>query len=54
MPSGVVRFCVSRSAVKKLFGSRRSSVSKGIDEVLDKYSERGGEDVLKELLKERR
>jgi len=54
MPSGVVRLRLSKDAVKKLFGSRRSSVSKGIDEVLDKYSERVEEDVLREFLKERR
>jgi len=54
MSSGVVKLRVSRNAVKKLFGSKRVSVSKGIDEVLDKYSERVEEDVLEEFLKERR
>ena len=54
MPSGVVRLRLSKDAVKKLFGSRRNSVSKGIDEVLDRYSERVEEDVLREFLKERR
>ncbi len=55
MSSGVVRLRVSRDAVKKLFvGSKRISVSRGIDEVLDKYSEKVREDVLEEFLKERR
>ncbi len=54
MSNGVVRLRLSRDAVKKLFGSKRISVSKGIDEVLGKYSEKVEEDVLEELLKERR
>ncbi len=54
MPSGVVRLRLSKDAVKKLFGSKRISVSKGISEVLDKYSEKVEEDVLEEFLKERR
>ncbi len=54
MPSGAVRLRISRNAVKKLFGSKRMSVSKGIDEVLNKYSERVYKDVLEEFLKERR
>jgi len=54
MPSGVVKLRLSRDAVKKLFGSRRISVSKGISEVLDKYSEKVDEDVLEKFLKERR
>ena len=54
MPSGVVRLRLSRDAVEKLFGSRRISVSKGISEVLDKYSEKVEEDVLEKFLKERR
>ncbi len=54
MPSSVVRLRLSRDAVKKLFGSRGISVSKGISEVLDKYSEKVEEDVLEKFLKERR
>ncbi len=54
MSGGVVRLRVSRGALKKLFGSRGVSVSKGIDKVLDKYAERVEEDVLAEFLKERR
>ena len=49
-----MRLRLSKDAVKKLFGSRRISVSKGISEVLDKYSEYVEEDVLEEFLKERR
>ncbi len=54
MPNSVIKLRLSRNAIEKLFGSKRVSVSKGIDEVLDKYSERVGEDVLEEFLKERR
>ena len=43
-----------QEAVKKLFSSRRASVSKGLEEVLDQYSERVDEDVLEELLRGRR
>ncbi len=49
-----MRFRISRNAVRRLFGSKRISVSKGIDKVLEKYSEKIGEDVLEEFLKERR
>ena len=51
---GVVRFRLSRNAVKKLFGSGKTSVSKGLEEVLNQYSERVKEDVLEEFLSERR
>lgn len=49
-----MRLRLSKDAVKKLFGSRRISVSRGISEVLDKYSEKVEEDVLEKFLKERR
>ncbi len=54
MPGGVVRFRISRNAVEKLFGSKKASISRGIDEVLEKYSEIVKKDVLEEFLKERR
>ncbi len=54
MSNDVVRLRMSRNAMKRLFGLRGGSVSRGIDEVLDKYSERVEEDVLEEFLKERR
>ncbi len=54
MPSSVIRLRLSKKAVKKLFGSRSIGVSKGISEVLDKYSEKVEEDVLEKFLKERR
>jgi len=54
MTSGVVRLRLSKDAVKKLFGSKKISVSMGISEVLDKYSEKVEEDVLEEFLEERR
>jgi len=50
----VVKLRISRSVIKELLSSRRISLSKGIDEVLDKYSERVEEDVLEEFLRERR
>ncbi len=54
MSGGAVRLRISRNAVEKLFGSKRTSVSKGIDKVLERYSENVKEDVLEEFLKERR
>lgn len=51
---GVVRLRLSRNAVKKLFGSGRASISKGLEDVLDRYSESVEEDVLEEFLRERR
>ncbi len=53
MPSDVIRPRLSKDAVEKLFGFKRISVSKGISEVLDNYSEKVGR-VLKEFLKEGR
>jgi len=54
MPSGAIRLHLSKDAMKKLFNSKKVSVSKGIDEVLDKYSEKVEEDVLMGFIKERR
>ena len=54
MPSGVVRLRISKGAVRELFGSKGFSVSRDIDKILDKYSEKVKEDVLAEFLKERR
>ena len=54
MSSGAVRLHLSKDAMKKLFNSKKVSVSKGIDEVLDKYSEKVEEDVLIGFIKERR
>lgn len=51
---GVVRLRLSKNAVRILFGSGRGSVSRGLEDVLDHYSERVEEDVLKEFLRERR
>jgi len=52
--SGVVRLRLSRNAVKKLFSSGKASISKGLKDVLERYSEKAEEDVLEEFLKERR
>jgi len=54
MSGGVVKFRISKNAVEKLFGSKRTCVSKGIDKVLEEYSEKVEKDVLEEFLKERR
>ncbi len=50
----VVRLRLSRSAVKRLFGSGKASISKGLEDVLERYSEKVEEDVLEEFLRERR
>jgi len=54
MSCGIIKLRVSKDAIKELFSSRKISVSKGIDEVLDKYSEKVEVDVLKEFLEDRR
>ena len=51
---GVVRLRMSRNAVEKLFGSKKVGVSKGIDRILERYSEKVRGDALEEFLKERR
>lgn len=48
-----MRLCISKGAFMKLFSSREVSLSKGIDKILDKYSERVEEDVLKSFLERR-
>jgi len=50
----VVRLRLSRNAVKKLFSSEGASISKGLEDVLERYSEKVKEDVLEEFLRERR
>ena len=50
----VVRLRLSKSAVKKLFGSGKAGISRGLEDVLERYSEKVEEDVLEEFLKERR
>lgn len=54
MSSGAVKLRISRNAAEKLFSPNRTSVSKDIDKVLEKYSEKVEEDVLDKFLKERR
>ena len=51
---GVVRLRLSRNAMKKLFSSGKSSISKDLEDVLERYSEKVEEDVLEEFLRERR
>ncbi len=50
----VVKLRLSKNAVKKLFSPGKASVSMGLEEVLDRYSEKVDVDVLEEFLKERR
>jgi hypothetical protein len=40
MSKGIVRIRISKNAIEKLFGSGKIGVSKGIDKVLEKYSEK--------------
>ena len=54
MASGAVRLRLPVKVVRELLGSRGAGVSRGIDEVLERYSERVEEDVLEEFLGERR
>ncbi len=53
MPT-VVKFRLSKNGVRKLFSSSKASVSKGLEEVLDRYSEKVEYDVLEEFLREMR
>jgi len=52
MPSDAIRLRLSRDA-RKMFNSKKVSISERIDEVIDKYSEKVEEDVLTEFIKER-
>ena len=54
MSEGTVRLRISKNAMEKLFGFKKTSVPKGIDKVLEKYSEKVKENALEGLLKERR
>ncbi len=54
MVSSTVRLRISRRILKKLLSASSPRPSMGIDEVLEKYSEKVGEDVLDEFLRERR
>jgi len=52
--SSTVRLRISKRVLKKLLGIPSPRPSIGLDEVLEKYSEKVEEDVLKEFLGERR
>ncbi len=54
MVSSTVRLRISRRVLKKLLGAPNLRPSMGLDEVLEKYSEKAEEDVLEEFLSERR
>jgi hypothetical protein len=54
MSKDVVRLRLSKNAARRLFGTRRVAVSKGIEKVLEEYCEKVEKDVLKEFLEERR
>jgi len=52
--SSSVRLRISRRALKKLLSTPSPRPSMGLDEVLEKYSEKVEEDVLEKFLGERR
>ena len=53
MPT-TIKLRLSRSAIRKLFGAEKTSISKGLEDVLNKYSEKVNDDALKDLIRERR
>jgi len=52
--SNTVRLRISRMVLKKLIGAPGPRPSMGLDEILEKYSEKVKEDVLEKFLIERR
>ena len=54
MISSTVRLRISRKVLKKLLSAPSPRSSIGLDEVLEKYSEKVEEDVLEKFLSERR
>ena len=54
MVSSTVRLRISKRVLKKLLGAPSPRPSIGLDEVLEKYSEKVEKDVLEEFLGERR
>ena len=54
MVSSTVRLRISRRILKKLLGTPSPRPTMGLDEVLEKYSEKVEEDALEEFLSERR
>ena len=52
--SSTVRLRISRRVLKKLLGAPSPRPTMGLDEVLEKYSEKVEKDVLEEFLSERR
>ena len=54
MVSSTVRLRISKRVLKKLLGTPSPRPSIGLDEVLEKYSEKVEKDVLEEFLGERR
>ena len=54
MVGSTVKLRVSRRVLKKLLGAPSPRPSIGLDEVLEKYSEKVEEDVLEKFLSERR
>ena len=53
MASDTVRLRISRRVLKKLLGTSSPRPFMGLDEVLEKYSEKVEKDVLEEFLSER-
>ena len=54
MASGAVKLRIPRRVLKKLLGTSSPRPTMGLDEVLEKYSGKVEEDVLKEFLREGR
>ncbi len=54
MVSNEIRIVLDRETLKKLLSSERSSISKGISSIIDEFSEKVEEDVLKNFINERR
>ena len=54
MVSSSVRLRISKRILKKLLGAPSPRPSMGLDEVLEKYSEKVERDILEEFLSERR
>lgn len=49
-----IRIVVTREMLKRLLRPCEGSVSSGVSDVVEEFSERVGEDVLEDFIKERR
>ncbi|MEB3765370.1 MAG: hypothetical protein GSR77_04320 [Desulfurococcales archaeon] len=53
MPT-TIKLRLSKNAIRKLFGAEKTSISKDLKDVLNKYSEKVNDDALKDFIRERR